>query len=244
MAIMVQISELLLRDQDRQPIFEDLQFRLHRGEWASVIGPEGSGKTTLLQLICGEIHPDRGQILMDDRNISRLHPERLRALRRRIGVVPHNPPTLRRRTLMGALVFLGRALGATRPDAEMKAQEGLALVELTDLAQRAVDELDELERQRFHLALALSHDPVLLALDDPLSELDDPQRRRYLQLLERIHLRRRLSIVLTTADANAVHDAPSSTYCLQGGQLHPLSEAAATASATPAAPEASEEAEA
>lgn len=225
MAIMVQISELLLRDEDRQPIFEDLHFRLHRGEWASVVDPKGTGKTALLQLICGERRPDRGQILVDDRNIIRIQPERLRALRRRIGIVPHEPPSLRRQTLSGALVFVRRALGTNRPDAEMKAQEVLALVELNDLAHRAVDELDEPERQRFHLALTLSHDPVLLLLDDPLSGLGDPQRRRYLQLVERLHLRRRLSILMTATDAEAVRDAPSSTYRLQGGQLHPLAEA-------------------
>lgn len=232
MAIMVQISELTLRDEDRQPIFEELHFRLHRGEWASIVGPEGTGKTALLQLICGERRPDRGQILVDDRNIIRINPERLRDLRRRIGVVPHQPPSLRRQTLMGALVFVRRALGATRPDAEMKAQEVLALVELNGLADRAVDELDELERQRFHLALVLSHDPVLLLLDDPLSDLDDSQRRRYLQLLERIHLRRRLSIVLTTAKANAIDDAPSSTYRLHDNKLRPMSETAVATSAT------------
>lgn len=232
MAIMLQISELTLRDEDHQPIFEDLHFRLHRGEWASIVGPAGTGKTALLQLICGERRPDRGQILVDDRNIIRINPERLRDLRRRIGVVPHHPPSLHRQTLTGALVFVRRALGAARPDADLKAQEVLTLVELNDLADRAVDEMDELERQRFHLALVLSHDPVLLLLDDPLSELEDPQRRRYLQLLERIHLRRRLSIVLTTANANAVDDAPSSTYRLQNGKLQPLSEAAVAASAT------------
>ncbi len=237
MAIMVQISELLLRDEERQPIFEDLHFRLHRGEWAIVVGAPGTGKTALLQVICGERRPDRGQILVDDRNINRIQPERLRALRQRIGIVPHEPPSLRRQTLNGALVFLRRALGTNRPDAEMKAQEVLALVELNDLAHRAVDELDEPERQRFHLALTLSHDPVLLLLDDPLGRLDDPQRRRYLQLLERLHLRRRLSILMTATEAKAVQDAPSSTYRLQSGQLRPLSESAV------AAAEAAEEAE-
>lgn len=232
MAIMVQISELMLRDEDQRAVFEDLHFRLHRGEWASVIGPQGSGKTALLQVICGEIRPDHGQILVDDRNISRIHPDRLRELRRRIGIVPRNPPTLRRQTLRGALVFVRRALGTSPPDASMKAQEVLSLVELADLGDRAVDELNEPERQRFHLALALSHDPVLLLLDDPLSELDDPQRRRYLQLLERLHLRRRLSILTTTTQAEAVHDAPSSTYRLQEGTLYPISDSALAAVGT------------
>ncbi len=229
MAIMVQISELTLLDEDRQPIFEDLHFRLHRGEWATVTGPDGVGKTSLLQVICGEISPNHGQILVDDRNISRIHPDRLRDLRQRIGIVPRNPPTLRRQTLVGALVFVRRALGASPSDAAMKAQEVLSLVELADLADRPVDELDEPERQRFHLALALSHDPVLLLLDDPLSGLDDPQRRRHLQLVERLHLRRRLSILMTTGEADAVHDATASTYRLQNGKLHPLSESALAA---------------
>lgn len=240
MAIMVQISELILRDEDRRPIFEDLHFRLHRGEWANVIGPDGAGKTTLLRLISGELRPDRGQILVDDRNIIRMNSERLRALRGRIGIVPERPPDLRRKTLAGAIVFLCQALGTPRPDAQMKAQEVLRLVELDDLANRAADELDELERQRFHLALTLSHDPVLLLLDDPMAEMDAPQQRRYLQLLERIHLRRRLSLLMTTSDADAVGDAPAAAYRLQSGRLNPLSEAAVAAAPTPETEETSE----
>jgi len=220
MAIMVQISELILRDEDQGPIFEDLHFRLYRGEWASVVGPDGAGKTAV---VLGVHHAVAVAVACEG-------PDRLRDLRQRIGIVPHNPPTLHRQTLMGALVFVRRALGASRSDAAMKAQEVLALVDLNDLAHRAVDELDELERQRFQLALTLSHDPVLLLLDDPLSDLEDPQRRRYLQLLERLHLRRRLSILLTTSNADAIQDAPSSTYRLQNRRLHPLSEAAIAAS--------------
>ena len=230
MAIMVQISELTLRDEDRGTIFTDLNFRLARGEWASIVSPDGAGKTTLFRLICGEIRPDRGQILVDDRNIIRINPDRLRTLRRRIGVVPRRPPLLRRQTLRGGLIFLRRALGASRSDAEMKAHEVLALVELQDLADRSVDELDEPERQRFHLALVLSHDPVLLLLDDPLTALDPPQQRRYLQLLERIHLRRRLSLLLATSDVEAIRDAPATVYCLQDGQLQRIVDKSASPS--------------
>lgn len=222
MPIMVQISELRHSNAEGKPVFRDLNFRLHRGEWACIFGKSAEAKALLLPLICGELRPDHGQILVDDRNVSRLSPEKRRRLRRRIGIVPHDLEPLHRRTLSGGLTFQLRALGAAKEEAARRAQEVLELVGLNESAERPVRGLDELERRLFRLALALVHDPVLLLLEDPLAGLSPADRVRYLKVLSDIYLRKRLSILMTVEGPRDIQEMPCALYRLEGGRLHPL----------------------
>jgi cell division transport system ATP-binding protein len=219
---MVQISELYLRDAEGRTVFEDLNLRLARGEWAFIIGPAGSGKTELIKLICRELLPQRGQILVDGRNIVRLSPEKLRGLRRRLGVVLKGMPPIVRRTLVGNLIFKLRVLGFGRQDAELRARKSLALVGLEGSAERRPPELSMIEMRLFQLALALSHDPCLLLLDDPFAELELPERVRLLKVLEDLYLCGRLSLLVTAEDAELAERAPATILCLRDGRLQRL----------------------
>ncbi len=246
MPIMVQISELDVTTPEGRPLFRDLHFRLHRGEWACVVGPPGSGKTTLLKLLWGELRPDHGQILVDDRNVIRLSPARLRELRRRLGIVTAGWElrALARRPPLECVAFKLRALELARDgeEARARAREALQLVGLRDgdgQGRRVrVEHLEPLDRRRLQLALALSTDPVLLLLDDPLRDLDRGDRERFLGVLREIHLRRRLSVLMTltapavTAKATATAGAADvSWYALEKGRLKRLPSAPAPATA-------------
>jgi ABC-type ATPase involved in cell division len=223
MAIIIQISELDARDAEGKRTFADLHFRLHRGEWACITGPAGAGKTLLLEFLCGQLRPDRGQILVDDRNVLRVQAEKLRQLRRRMGMILEGMASLERRTLEGYLTFKLRALDALpTEDARLKALDTLELVGLADQAERYPSELSAVEQQLFRLGLALGHDPVLLLLDDPVRALASTETERFLRVLEEVHLRRRLSILMTAAEASWAERYPVSLYALEGGQLRAL----------------------
>ena len=225
MPIIIQISELDAVDSEGKKILSDLHFRLQRGEWACILGPPGSGKTLLLELVYGEVRPKRGQILVDDRNVLRIKPEKLRQLRRRMGVLLHSAAPLHRRTLAGCLTFKLCALDLPQEEARLKAIDLLDLVELGDQAEKFPDELDEVEQLLFRLALALSHDPVLLLVDDPLQHISSSKGERFLQALERLHLRKRLSILMTAREAGWAECTPVKLYALEGGclrALHPI----------------------
>jgi molybdate/tungstate transport system ATP-binding protein len=134
-------------------------------EVLSVLGPSGSGKTTLLSLIAGIVRPDGGRISLDGRPLAGRPVEE-----RGTGVVFQD----------GALfphLTAGENVGyaATAPD---RVDELAALLEIEDVLDRRPPTLSGGERQRVALARTLAADPDALLLDEPLSSLDAPTRRR------------------------------------------------------------------
>ncbi|OGF56856.1 MAG: hypothetical protein A2Z21_08720 [Candidatus Fraserbacteria bacterium RBG_16_55_9] len=228
MPIIIQISELGAWDPEGQKVFSDLHFRLHRGEWACITGPPGSGKTLLLSFIYGEQRPKRGQILVDDRNVMRIHPEKLRQLRRRMGVVSGGMAPLERRTLEGYMNFKLRALDLLHEEARIKALDVLELVGLGNQVGCHTHEISEADQQLFRLGLAISHDPVLLLIDDPLQGLPPAGVERFVTVLEQVQMRRRMSILMTTREAPWADRFHVNVYVLEGGSLRALHPAAIT----------------
>lgn len=156
-------------------VIRDLSLRLGTGERLVVLGPNGAGKTTLMRLIAGETAPDRGRILIDGVDITRL-PADARA-RAGLGRSFQRPAlfeslTLAENLILAAAAKAGRAgIGrdplrdtALRAEAERCA----ALAGLVDLS-RPVAAADHGTRRRLDLALALAGPPRLLLLDEPAS---------------------------------------------------------------------------
>ncbi len=231
MAIMIQVSELSLSNAEGRKIFKDLHFRLNRGEWGCILGRSQPSRTLFLQLLTGECRPDQGQILVDERNILRINPEKLRGLRRRLGILPKNPAPLGDRTLLESLVLRLKALDVPGRDARERAAQALELVGLQEQARQLPKLLGELDKQLFALALALSYDPVLLLLDDPLLALSaHKDQEKFLEILEKIHLRKRLTTLMTSEKMSFSNKFPILLFDLLEGQLRerqplsPLSE--------------------
>jgi len=147
----------------------------------SIVGPNGAGKSTLMNLMCGLIHPDRGEI-------------------RVLGISPRNPERLMRITGY-ATQFDAAPLWATGFDfvvsslllfgyssslAERLAWAALEQVGLTDAAHRKVNAYSKGMRQRVRLAQALAHDPQVLVLDEPLNGLDPVVRAETIALFRQL----------------------------------------------------------
>ncbi len=174
------------------------------GELLALYGPSGSGKSTLLRLIAGLLTPDRGVILVNNKDISQLRDaERASYLLHELGFINQAGDLL-----PGGNVIENAAMKLwlrERPsDAERRIQP---LLERLGLGERLLNRPDELsmgERQRVMIARALSTEPRLLLADEPTGNLDGGRSREVLALLREVSRECDAAVLLATHDPLAL----------------------------------------
>ena len=151
---------------------EDISFQVGTGEFLAIIGPSGCGKTTILNTIAGLQTLTDGQILLDNKTLE--GPGKDRA------VVFQSPALMPWRTVLGNVVYGLELRGVKQQQAQAQAHHYIDLVGLQGFEQSYPNELSGGMQQRVNLARALTVEPSLLLLDEPLSALD-AQTRAYMQ---------------------------------------------------------------
>jgi len=203
-----------------EPILEDVNLKIHPGEFVSVIGPNGGGKTSLLLLALGMLRPNRGTVQVFGRA-----PERERS---RLGYVPQFtrfdplfPVTVYDVVQMGRL---GRFwTGPYRKEDREAALTALEQVGLAELRRRSFSELSGGQRQRVLIGRALATEPEVLLLDEPTANVDRLATDKLYELL--VDLNQRLTVVLVSHDLGIVSRFVSSVVCVNKTVFtHPVSE--------------------
>ncbi len=218
MAALVHVSELRFVTREGKTILEDVTLRVDHGEFVCLVGPPASGKSLILKLLCHEVQPQRGQILVDDRNVTRLHTSKLPAFRRRLGIVPQQL-ILPKRTVLDALLFKLRSLGMEREESHTRAEEILDILGVPADAQ--VTELDQAQHKLFALALAASHNPVLLLMDEPFDGLAYQDAQRVLDGIKAVHERKHMAVLAVTRQRPwALRSGARVIYLWQGRTYH------------------------
>ncbi len=167
---------------------EDMSFNVHEGEILGLIGPNGAGKTTLVSLIAGTTMSTRGRILFAGRPIERLEPYQRAAL----GIArtfqiprPFAGLTVLENVLVPALFSSGR--NHTTTDAQVRVQQILETVGLTEVASAPAEQLTVTERKRLELARALALRPRLLLLDEVMTGLNQVEIEEVMKLVQRLN---------------------------------------------------------
>jgi putative ABC transport system ATP-binding protein len=211
---------------------DGVSLTLEPGEFVALYGPSGSGKSTLLNLIAGFQTPDRGTILVNDRDLATLSErEHAEYLRLTVGIVTQRPELLPASSARdNAALKLVREYGRRAGDV---IEPLLAELGLSDRANQPARKLSHGERQRVLIAQALSTEPAFILADEPTGSLDASRSRDVLKLLRRICRKRGAAVLLVTHDQQAIPFADCA-HELRDGHLqeyHPDDLLAAAAAA-------------
>ncbi|PRB13711.1 ABC transporter ATP-binding protein [Microbacterium sp. MYb62] len=165
------------------------------GEFVSLLGPSGCGKTTLLRVLAGLEGADEGAVLLGGGDVSRVPTNK-----RDIGMVFQSYSLFPHLRVAENTAFGLRRRGVGKAEAARRAVDALALVGLTDFADRFPHQLSGGQQQRVALARALVTEPKVLLLDEPLSALDAKVRVQLRDEIRRIQLRLGITTVFVTHD--------------------------------------------
>jgi branched-chain amino acid transport system ATP-binding protein len=188
----------------------DVSLDVRRGETHALIGPNGAGKTTLISQLQGELSPDAGHIVFDDRDVTRLPPHR----RARLGLARSFQITsvFPRFTALAnvALAVQGGAghnfrfwkPAAADADLVEPARAALDTIGIGHRADVLAENLSHGERRQLELAMALAMRPSLLLLDEPMAGMGRQDGERMTRILG--ELKSRYTILLVEHDMDAV----------------------------------------
>ena len=158
----------LRREYGDRTALEDVGLELGRGETLLVLGPNGAGKTTLLRILATLLRPSGGEV----RALGCALPGEAWKLRGRIGFLGHEPLLYRDLSGRENLRFHARLHGLGGAEAEARIAVLLAAVGMERRADERVAELSAGMRQRLAICRCVLHEPELLLLDEPDSNLD------------------------------------------------------------------------
>ena len=177
-------------------VLKGIDLEIEEGEFIAILGFSGSGKTTLVSLMAGLQAPDRGEVLLRGKPVKGPGADR--------GVVFQNYSLMPWLTVEGnvALAVDATASGLSKQDKAVRTRKYVDMVGLSHAVERRPAELSGGMRQRVAVARALSMNPEILLLDEPLSALDALTRSKLQDEIEAIWEQERKTVVLITNDVD------------------------------------------
>ncbi|MEO8875465.1 MAG: ABC transporter ATP-binding protein [Polyangiaceae bacterium] len=199
----------------RFEVLRDVTFDVGQGEIFGFIGPNGAGKTTTIRCMTTLLEPLAGRVEVDGLDVT-LHPE---AVRKMIGYMPDHAGVYERVTVREYLEFFADAYRV--PTAGTSYAVVDAVMELTDLTKldtKLVATMSKGMKQRLQLARTLLHDPKVLILDEPASDLDPRARIEMRDLLLELRSMGK-TIFLSSHILTELADVCTSVAILERGRL-------------------------
>ncbi|HYM34932.1 MAG TPA: ATP-binding cassette domain-containing protein [Steroidobacteraceae bacterium] len=201
-------------------IFTGLNISIQRGCITAIMGPSGTGKTTLLRLITGQIFPDRGQVIVDGKDVAKLNRSQLFEMRQRMGMLFQNGALLTDMTVFDNVAFPLRE-HTNLPETLINhiVLTKLQAVGLRGAAELMPSELSGGMARRVALARAIATDPAMLIYDEPFAGLDPISMGVILRLIRQMNDALGLTSLVVSHDVDEIALLADMSYILSGGKV-------------------------
>jgi ABC-2 type transport system ATP-binding protein len=193
---------------------DGVSMRLGEGA-VGLLGPNGAGKSTLLRILLGFLVPEQGEGKVLGHDIRRDQA----LIRRAVGYMPESDCFVAGMDAVTFTSYFGELSGMPRQEAMKRAHEVLFYVGLGESRYRLLDQYSAGMKQRLKLAQALVHDPKILFLDEPTSNLDPHGRVEVLELVRDISANKNIQVLISSHILADIESICSSVVILNKGKV-------------------------
>jgi ABC-2 type transport system ATP-binding protein len=208
------VADNLVRKYGALVALDRFSLSVDRGELFALVGPDGAGKTTMIRILCGLLDPDSGNVIIDNRDLSKEH-EQIKPL---LGYMPQQFSLYPDLSVEENLTFYAGLYGITGTVYRSKREQLYEFSNLKPFAGRRAGALSGGMKQKLALSCALIHDPRLLILDEPTTGVDPLSRRQFWEILRQLKSEG-VTILVSTPYMDEVARCDRAAFILGGRKL-------------------------
>jgi lipopolysaccharide export system ATP-binding protein len=206
----------LVKTYGQRTVVNKVSFDVKQGEIVGLLGPNGAGKTTSFYQVVGLVKPDRGEVYLDDINITKM-PMYKRA-RMGIGYLPQEPSVFRKLSVEDNVMAVMEMTALSKADRADKLETLLKELRLQHVRKNNGDTLSGGERRRTEIARALAVDPKFILLDEPFAGVDPIAVEDIQEIIARLK-QRNIGILITDHNVNETLSICDRAYLLIDGSI-------------------------
>lgn len=189
-------------EYEETKVFENISFKVNKGEWLAVAGHNGSGKSTLAKLVIGLFQPSKGEIRV---NGIKLSEDTIWEIRRDVGLVFQNPDNqFVGTTVQDDVAFGLENAGIKREEMVVSVQNALNSVKMSQFSDREPHLLSGGQKQRVAIAGVIALEPSIIILDESTAMLDPKGCREVLEVINKLRFEKNITIISITHNLEEV----------------------------------------
>jgi putative ABC transport system ATP-binding protein len=198
-------------------VLNDINFKINRGEFISIVGPSGSGKTTLLNIIGVLDKPTSGEVIINGFNILSLNESEIAQMRNNlIGFIFQSFNLINRTSVQKNIEIPAIIMGMKRSLRHYRSQKLLELLGIKDKAEYKPMNLSGGQQQRVAIARALINDPTIILADEPTGNLDTKTGQEVFGLLKMLTKKYKKTIIIVTHNQEIASETDKTIFIRDG----------------------------
>jgi len=208
--------ENLVKIYNGKQIVNSVNMKIKNNSVVGLLGPNGAGKTTTFYMTIGMIKPDKGQVFLDDEDIT-TYPMYLRA-RRGVGYLPQETSVFKKLTVKQNVMAILETLSISKSEQEERADMLLDELGIKHLRNQKANLLSGGERRRLEITRALATNPSFILLDEPFAGIDPLAVIDIKNIIA--HLKKRgIGILISDHNVRETLEACDKAYILNDGKI-------------------------
>lgn len=216
---LVNIHKSFKSEKGTVDAIRNVSLNIKDGEIYGIIGFSGAGKSTLVRCINLLERPTKGQVILNDIDLTALREKELRNMRKKIGMIFQHFNLMKSRTVYENIAYPLKGRNLSKEEISKKVFALLELVELADKGNTYPSQLSGGQKQRVAIARALATDPEVLLCDEATSALDPQTTKSILKLLKEVNEKLGITIVIITHEMNVIKEICHKVAVMENGQV-------------------------